>query len=154
MDNDSIFQSSPQELIALYYKTRLINDLQTRFLPTEEQSLDRDLKKLDVVSKKRMLGIPLTDDDYEDAVNDEKPFLQRNLGMMAVGGSAILGRALKPLPSLKAFEKPTVMNYGAAPKLNDLGGIFKYFGSATQNKTKDITGVLLDGWIRRGVFKR
>lgn len=133
----------------------MLNDLQNRFLPTEEQSLDRELKKLDVVSKKRMLGIPLTDDDYEDAVNDEKPFLQKNLGMMAVGGSAILGRALKPLPSLKAFEKPAVMNYGAAPKLNDLGGIFKYFGQAkAQNKTKEIAGDLLNGWIRRGVFRR
>jgi hypothetical protein len=154
MDNDSVLQSTPQELIALYYKTRLLNDLQNRFLPTEEQSLDRDLKKLDLVSKKRMLGIPLSDDDYENAVNEEKPFVQRNLGMMAVGGSAILGRALKPLPSLKAFEKPAVMNYGSATKLNDLGGLFKYFGTATTNKNKEIIGDLLNGWIRRGVFRR
>jgi hypothetical protein len=154
MDSDSLLQSTPQELIALYYKTRLLNDLQNRFLPTEEQSLDRDLKKLDLVSKKRMLGIPLSDDDYEQAVNNEKPFLQRNLGMMAVGGSAILGGALKPLPSLKAFEKPAVMTYGPQPKLNDLGQIFKYFGQATTNKPKEIAGDLLNGWIRRGVFKR
>jgi hypothetical protein len=95
------------ELIGYYYKTMLLNNFVRDYVPTEENRLNRELKRLDIATKKKMLGIPLTDDDYEKSVNENKPFMQRPASLMAIAASKINSH-LTRLPSLSAFEKPAI----------------------------------------------
>jgi hypothetical protein len=102
------------EAISAYYKAKFWHDVRERainnFAPNEIEDLDVKERRLDIVGKKKMLGIPLTDDDYETGVNEDRPFSQRNLGMMAVGANFLTGTK-KPLPDLKHFDKPGRLNF-------------------------------------------
>lgn len=102
------------EAISAYYKAKFWHDVRERainnFAPNEIEDLDVKERRLDIVGKKKMLGIPLTDDDYETGVNEHRPFSQKNLGMMAVGANFLTGTK-KPLPDLKHFDKPGRLNF-------------------------------------------
>lgn len=101
------------EAIAAYYKAKFWHDVRERainnFAPNEIEDLDVKERRLDIVGKKKMLGIPLTDDDYETGVNEDRTFSQKNLGLMALGTNLLIGKK-KPLPDLKYFDKPGKLN--------------------------------------------
>jgi hypothetical protein len=102
------------EAISAYYKAKYWHDIRERainnFAPNEIEDLTIKERRLDILGKKKMLGIPLTDDDYETGVNEDRPFSQKNLGLMSVGAGLLTGQR-KPLPDLKYFEKPGKMTW-------------------------------------------
>ncbi len=59
-----------------YEKMKLLDKLGNMALSRVSGEHDRDLelKKLDILTKKRMLGLPISSQDYEDAVNEDIPF--------------------------------------------------------------------------------
>ena len=139
----SLLESTPQELMALYYKTRLLSDLQARFLPTQEQSLDRKLKQLDIMTKKSMLGMPINDNDYDTSVNQDKQFIPPTVTTAAIVSKYLKGEA-KPLPALKHFQ-PVAKNMPLYTQdLRALHPIFGYLAKGNQQpkRTKNLADVL------------
>jgi hypothetical protein len=139
--------------MSTYYKSRIaaqiIDRVQSSYFPTEEQSLDKELKQLDVATKKRLLGMPLTDNDYEQAVNQDKDFLQKNYHLMGVGASALTKTARK-MPELRHFEKPSAQPAVSAAfkyvNSDDILPALKYFKKIPSQKST-LAGVLK--YVRR-----
>jgi hypothetical protein len=129
----SVLQSSPEDLVALYYKTRLLKDLQTRFLPTEAESLDASLKKLDIMSKKRILGLPIGSDDYDVSVNEEKPLLTPAIVTAGVA-SRYFQKPSTQLPALKHFAQPAPQRMPSTKNINAINPVFGYILSKNPPK--------------------
>jgi len=104
-----------KDLLKEYYKAKFLHDLQAKavhsFLPNDIEDLELKEKKLNIITKKKNLGIPLNDDDYELAVNEDKPFLQKNAGLMAIGLGFFGKKLTNNLPDLKYFNKPKKLNF-------------------------------------------
>jgi hypothetical protein len=148
----SLLQTKPEDLIALYYKTRLLNDLQTRFLPTENQSLDTSLKKLDIMSKKRILGLPMSDDDYEVSVNEEKPLLTPAVVTAGVA-SKYFEKPSQQLPALKHFAPPAKNVAFSTKNINAINPVFGYIlNKNPPKKTINLNDVLKT--FARGAVRR
>jgi hypothetical protein len=123
-----------------YYKTMLakhwMNELiGPKIFENEDDELNRKLTKLNIMEKKRMLGIPLTDDDYEKSVNENKSFAQRPMNIAAITTKTFAQNLTsKPLPDLRFFEKPTSISSGNMPKASDFYPWLKYFEKERQAK--------------------
>lgn len=100
--------------LAGYYKTMIANNILNRIWPSEDARLNSELAKLSIIEKKKTLGIPLTDDAYEDSVNEELSFDKARIPM-AVAASQIKKSTVrsKALPDLRFFDKPTDMTIHA-----------------------------------------
>jgi hypothetical protein len=87
-----------------------------RFFPSGEKKRTEELQKLDIIAKKRSLGLPMSDEDYEYQVNQEKPFI--NPGEALTISTALLRGKGKPL--LNLF--PRAKNVGSSGTISKLFG--------------------------------
>lgn len=69
-----------------------------RWIPNAERDRDRQLKHLTIIEKKRSLGLPVSDDEYEAAVNREKPFVNPGTGITMA--TSIIRNPTSPLLNL------------------------------------------------------
>lgn len=102
------------KLMKSYYKSKFLHDIQAKavhsFLPNDIEDLEIKQKRLEILQQKKSLGIPYSSDDYEESVNEDKSFLQKDRQLMTVGFNWLYGK-YKPLPDLTPFEKPEKMNF-------------------------------------------
>jgi hypothetical protein len=111
-------KSDIEDLMTSYYKKKFFHEMQNSvlrgFFPSDSETLDTKAKKLDIAYKKKMLGMPLTSEDYVDSVNKEEPIIGKAFQLTALGASYIgnqLGNKKKPLESMKIFNKPSKFNF-------------------------------------------
>lgn len=120
----------PSELYDRYRKDKMLEEIARRFLPnTHAEDLQEQSLRTDIDYKRRMMGMPLNDDDYEQAVNDNFDFPQPATNMLGYYGKKVSDR----LPSLRHFEGsigvPIIkgLRYGASGG-GAIGRIAKFFG--------------------------
>ena len=95
----------PNELLERYMRHKLISEMGgkvlDRILPdSEDDRLRHQSMRTDIDYKRRMMGMPLNDDDYEKAVNDDFDFPQPATNLLGYFGRKVSDR----LPSLRHFE--------------------------------------------------
>lgn len=95
--------------------------VQQRMFPSEPDLLALQAQKLDIIQRKRDLGMPMTDEEYDYMVNEEKPFL--NPGRAVTIGLSFLKNPTKPALNLGAFGR--YFGKGAA---HESGAISRFFG--------------------------
>lgn len=83
-----------------YEAMQLSDQVADSLWESEDEKLDREDKRLSIAQRKRALGLPWSDDDYEKATNDGLSFTQK--GALAAFGKAAADRI--PAPS---FLKPS-----------------------------------------------
>jgi hypothetical protein len=79
-------------------KYELINKGVDRLFPSSQATLDEVDKRLSIRLKKRALGLPMSDDDYETATND-------GLSFKTTGATAAFGRHLSQYVPAPDFLK-------------------------------------------------
>lgn len=76
-------RSDIENAVGMYVRGQALHGagsmLRERYLPSEEEQLRKKKLKLEIANQKRALGLPTSDEDYEDAVNNDKSFVQRAL---------------------------------------------------------------------------
>ena len=76
-----------QRITDEFYTYQIAEELGSRFFPNERDELQMASNKLDIQLKRRQLGLPMTDDYYEVATNENKDFVPT--GTKAVWGRKI-----------------------------------------------------------------
>jgi hypothetical protein len=65
------------KLIHEYRKEQAMKEVARYLMSREDNTLDRTEKRLSIIEHKRRLGLPVSDDDYEEATNEGKSFFSR-----------------------------------------------------------------------------
>lgn len=64
--------------LGTFYRAKFAHDIAdraiNRFFPTQREELQDEDMRLSIAQRKRAMGIPLDDEDYQYAVNNEIPF--------------------------------------------------------------------------------
>lgn len=126
-DSSDPEQQLINKALGSYYRTRFVENAGEQVLGRVfggGRNLQDEDTKLSIAMKKRALGLPLDDDDYETASNDELPFKTSSVtlagrkveqlipepGFLRESArvprtlSAIFGTALKAVPKGKAYN--------------------------------------------------
>lgn len=129
------------KLIYEYKKMKAIEAAEGFLMNRTGRNLDETEKRLSIIERKRRLGLPVSDDDYEEATNEGKSFYSRvapsagKYGLQAIpnpkfldpGGHGaffkVAHQAERKLPSM-LFGLPI----GAAKHGKPISGIGKFFG--------------------------
>ena len=64
-------------LIHEYRKEQAMKGIAQYIMSRGDEDLDRTEKRLSIIEHKRRLGLPVSDDDYEEANNEGKSFFSR-----------------------------------------------------------------------------
>lgn len=65
------------KLIDVYKKERLMSTVSDYLMNRTNRNLDEEEKRLSIMEHKMRLGLPMSDDDYEEATNEGKSFFSR-----------------------------------------------------------------------------
>lgn len=117
------------KLISEFYKYQIGEEAFNRFV-NPDTKLKRQQMELDIAYKRRQLGMPVHDDQFEYALNEDKPFM--STGLMAAFGN----RATQQIPNPGANPKPGTM-------LHFMGGL-----GHTGNKYQAVAKSDLRGHVR------
>ena len=147
MSNPLLDQESINTIFDRYEKMKLLEKLggvvEDRYF---RNPLDEEDKKLSILTKKKMLGLPIDSEDYEDATNTGESFYSQvapslaKHGIQAIPGPSFMSGAKHPpvepiyqvasfvedlLPSVrKSSTKIAKGSYYGAGKLPRLASIF------------------------------
>lgn len=102
LDSPEMQRDVTNNLVNAYYKHRFVEYLGDLYLTKNRRALEDKERMLNIMAKQRSLGIPMETEDYEQAVNEDKPFYSQ---LMRSGSK----RALQaiPSPSFLTGEKHT-----------------------------------------------
>lgn len=101
-----------------YYKYRMIESagdkLIDRFFTNkpEQESLEQQERQLNILARKRQLGMPTSDKDYERAVNSDQSFVSHSLPLFGK-------RTLQAIPNPKFFSPHREPYFKIAESISD-----------------------------------
>lgn len=112
--------------IGTYFKKKTLHDigenLADGLFESGEEKLQRQNAELDIKMKRRALGLPMSDEDYEDATNENRPF-------HTAGVVAAFGRHASPYVPEPGFLQPSrLFDEGVKMRIST-GGVLGKTGS-------------------------
>jgi hypothetical protein len=117
------------DLMASYQKHRALEEGVDWLVDTEDETLNREDKRLGIAMKRRALGLPMTSDDYERAQNEGRPYAT---SMTTLAGRHVSQLIPEMTPGAAAGAKmpwassAPAMERGVINALTGIGG--KYAG--------------------------
>jgi hypothetical protein len=98
-------EAAANRLLRKYFQYNAANealDFGAKYLmPDEDAELNRESRRLEVIQRKRALGMPVSTDDYERATNEDVPFHSRSLPIFG-------GHALQAIPEPGFMSQKTL----------------------------------------------